>query len=301
MNYIYKILSCIRFLFRNKKIKKYLTIAMISILLSMLCSRVFAFNVVDENQNSLTFGDINESELDTLNNINDYNIFIFDLHTTSVYNSQYRVFFISKEYTDNYSYFIYDDRTTTTTYKLSAPSANCRLYSAYYSFDNGIYNYATGSLDYYSKNPSNNLTTLVVNSTLVYSSMDVISYGEYLSGGYTVYSSTDEPNQESVTLYTNWFSIDYSSNYAVHMVMYPNTENSLNVTLPTEINELGTAYRYYFEAEENGDYEFVFRYMSDNDYFSVKTINKTVSNIVSSFSGRRRNWRRKWRRWRKWK
>lgn len=303
MYLVYKILSCLRYLLHKKKIKKLITLAMIIVLLSMLCSRVFAFELEVDSGDSLTFDDI--SELNTSSNINDYYIIIFDLKNTSnARSSRYWAYFFPKS-TFNDFVFAYDIYSTDNISYYSInflANTSITYYCVFYNKNNNKFvkrngwsetraTDVNGFLSYFNGKTSEH--------DVFYCNFDMTTLFLANLQDFSVTLSTEEQTEGPLYLYTNYFDTNYSSNISASVVLYPDTPESLVIDLSntTEVNpENATRYRYYFEVPENGVYDVVFNF-NYNDYFNTRTIRKTVTNLIVKPSGGNER-RRRFRRWR---
>lgn len=282
MYLIYKILKEIRYIMRSKSMKRLITLAILIVLIALLGSRVFAFDVTDENSTTYYFEDFISSNLNTSTNIDDYNVFIFE-HSMNIA-ERYLVFFIEKQYSDT-CYFYYDVNSKgKITYYLTAPSSTCKVFQAYYDEPTNqiTKKFRSASSMYYAVDGgTHSLASTSAGYSFLYSTLELISYGEYLTSGYNVYLSTEEQTKGSVKLYTNYFNTEYQDRYAVSIVTNSDSAESLSIEMETETNpENSNLYRYYFDITSNGDYDVAFRY-TYNDNMSLKVIRKTVSNIVT--------------------
>lgn len=315
MYLIYKILKEIRYIMRSKSMKRLITLALLIVLLSMLCSRVFAFELTQYDNSVLTFDDFNISSMgiNTATDIDNYSVLVLDTkNTVNAHNARYWVYFFPKQNVEDLKLIskTFEDVQSSSKilYLHSSTRENFTYYIGYYNKSGDKYVKKYGLIDVTTNFSGDySLHSLFNGSSgwnIIYnSSIDTLLLDELKYCNYSLSLSTTEQTTEHVFIYTNWLQHSQANNYNIYMEMYPDTENVLNVVLNTETNiENINEYRYYFEAEENGNYRFVF-YYDNGDYFNLQSKNITISNIVSSSSGvgsetggneqRRRNRRRR--------
>lgn len=287
MYLIYKILKEIRYIMRSKSMKRLITLAILIVLIALLGSRVFAFEV----QTDTKLFEVEDVLNDGLNtgSLNDYYFFMFQ---DNYYKGEYTYtcyFFPKTTYNDN-SFFYDNDKYYHCTiegesyfyfqrYKCTDLSTSTPLLTAL----TGEYNYGR-----YHNTYSNILNFFNIENNkqaLIYTNFYLPSKYEHDFENYEVFISPTEQTQGSVRIYTNWFNPDYQSYYAVSIVTNPDTSESLPIEMETEESSYGNRqYRYFFDVTSNGDYDIVFSF-TYNDYRNIKVIRQTISNITTQQGG----------------
>ena len=218
----------------------------------MFCSRVFATFDVEYNNSTVSFPDL---PTDTLKNI-------FIVEVSERYN-----LFTSDEY------FIYNSGNG------SLMINNGVAKSSYLRDSNGLLYWNNWNSNTSGTRGISNINQILFSNFDIKDSSGNIVYFKNNKFDYEIFLSTEEETSEPVIAYTNWLDYENFSNYAVHIVLNPNTSESLNITdLPYEVDNENNLFRYYFEIEENGDYMFVFSF-TYNDFNDIQTVTTTVSSI----------------------
>lgn len=283
MDLIYRLLKEIRFIFRNRQIKKFITFALVMILLSMLCSRVFAFELSVAGE-TLEFSDFSTNGFNTATDIDNYNVLVLDLkNTANAWESRYWVYFLPAEQTNDLR-FIYNSNIQRISLEIFEFEEPITYYRAFYnkSGDNYIKKYGP---NVGTTNNGNNIYFNGQTFDIIYSNLPVISSNIYSYCNFNLSLSTEEQTEGPVYIYTNWLEWSKASNYDIYLEMYPDTEQHLNTVLNTERSIEDTSkYRYYFPAEENGEYKFHFKYEEGDDWY-ITTKYITISNIITNTGG----------------
>lgn len=260
MDLIYRLLKNLRYLFKDRNIKKIFTIAIIIMLLSMVYSCVFATDVTVKN-NTFTMG--------------------------SYFDDKYFIAYESNNYYYPYGCVVGTDIFTMT--------EDTNKFVAY--CENGYVNYNNGaSGNVYTTSDGNGIYVLYTNTKDVYDfSVNKIAFSNfdvYDSNGtllhksdmkktyqYTVELSTEQTTTEPLIVYTNWFDNSDFGDFAIHIVQDYDTEEALNIEMSYEVDENTNQFRYYHTITRNGNYMLVFRRGSGGN-LDIQTIEFTVSNIV---------------------
>lgn len=304
MYLIYKILKEIRYIMRSKSMKRLITLALLIVLLSMLCSRVFAIDsdiVYNEDfPDKIVF--FTDSGGNSFNSVNCNLIIIQDRYG-------YNVFFFPKETVID-PYCVVDNltdnsgKTMVNVYSNSFTTEDVYFYSCYFKKSGNDYVYKDSKYYYQiSKGTSLNITLnvgFVYPSSIVYSSMPIYNSLQSSIRNCQVYLSTEEETDGSIHLYTNDFSNNLAQYYNVSIITNAGSNSALTIAMDTENPTSGNSsfYRYGFDITSNGTYAVVFT-LSFDDYTDTQTITKIISNITSGdntgggIERRRRNRRRR--------
>lgn len=285
MDIIYILFKELRYILRNRFVKKYISFAIIIILLTILCSRVFAID------NDFNFDN------DFIEN------FVPFTDNQGVCLSSENCYFVVRQ--DNYGYYVY--------FLPKEHFENAYLHTESFLDSSGYQNWNVGGVDdesfycygcYFKKSGSQYVyrdsrsyrglqhsggtefhIELFLPSQLIYTDLPLYTNFQISMESYEVFVSTTEQTESPVRIYTNWFDNQYRGNYAVSIITNPDSVSALSIEMEVEGNPAGNSqYRYYFDVTSNGDYDIVFS-LTYQDYRSINIIRKSVTNIISQSTG----------------